>query len=129
MPAADEYVARYRALGGPALILDDEIAVRVGEPVVYDWYALSLLFSSGHLSFEPWSRRCAGRQYAVVVLNPWQRNEWSERLREAALASGYRLTRLDSALRSISPTNGVAPQSEEQQNRAVFGIVDRVPLE
>ena len=35
------------------------------------------------------------RQYAVVVLNPWQQDEWANRLRAAALASGHRLTRLD----------------------------------
>ena len=94
-PTADQYVARYRASGGPALILDDEIAVRVGEPFVYDWYALSLLFSSGHLSFEPLEQAVRGRQYTIVVLNPWQSNEWAVRLRTTALASGYRLTRLD----------------------------------
>ncbi len=95
MPGAGEYVARYRALRGPALILDDEIAVRVGNPVVYDWYALSLSFSSGHLSFEPLEHGVRDRQFTAVVLNPSQRNDWAESLREAALESGYRLARRD----------------------------------
>ena len=50
-----EYVARYAAYRGQALILDDEIAVRVGDPAVYDWFGLSYLFSTGHVRFEVWS--------------------------------------------------------------------------
>jgi hypothetical protein len=92
LPAADEYVARYSEHRGRALILDDEIAVRVGEPVVYDWYALSLLFSGGHVSFEPLEEAVRGRQYEAIVLTPTHTNEWAQRLRETMLVSGYRLT-------------------------------------
>ncbi len=92
---ADEYVARYAPYRGSALILDDEISVRVGDPVVYDWYGLSLLFSSGHVRFETLENAVREQRYAVIVLGPLPTSEWSTRLRNAALASGYRLTRHD----------------------------------
>ena len=88
-----EYVARYIPYRGRILILDDEISVRVGSSVVYDWYGLALLFSSGHVSFETLESAVREQQYAVIVLGPLSKSEWSTRLRNAALASGYRLTR------------------------------------
>jgi hypothetical protein len=95
LPAAEEYVARYSEHRGRALILDDEIAVRVGEPVVYDWYALSLLFSTGHASFEPLEEAVRRRQYGAIVLTPSHTNEWAERLRKVMQLSGYRLVQSD----------------------------------
>ena len=93
---ASYYVARYAPYVGRALILDDEIAVRVGEPVVYDWYGLTLLFDSGHVDFRLLEDAVRTGKYAVVVLGPLPSNAWTCRLRDAALASGYRLTRRDS---------------------------------
>jgi hypothetical protein len=95
LPGADEYVARYGEYRGRALILDDEIAVRVGEPVVYDWYALSLLFSTGHASFELLEEMVRDRRYEVIVLTPSHTNEWAQRLRATMAAGGYRLVRRD----------------------------------
>jgi hypothetical protein len=92
---ASYYVARYAPYRGRALILDDEIAVRVGEPVVYDWYGLTLLFDSGHVDFRLLEQAVHSREYTVVVLGPLPDNKWTCRLREAALSSGYRLTRQD----------------------------------
>jgi hypothetical protein len=94
-PDVSEYVTCYASYRGRALILDDEISVRVGNPVVYDWYGLSLLFSSGHARFEALENAVRQRRYAVIVLGPLPASEWSTRLRNAALASGYRLTRHD----------------------------------
>jgi hypothetical protein len=102
-PAAEEYVARYRQFRGRALILDDEIAVRMGNPVVYDWYALSLLFSKGHLSFEPLEKAVRDREYAVIVLTPTHTNEWAHRLREVLSTSGYRLVRRDERVEEYEP--------------------------
>lgn len=94
---ASEYVARYAPYRGRALILDDEISVRVGQPVVYDWFGLAFQFSSGRARFEVLEDAVRSGQYAVIVLGPGRTHthEWTGRLRDAALASGYQLTRHD----------------------------------
>jgi hypothetical protein len=99
-----EYVDRYSPYRGRALILDDEIAVRVGDPVVYDWFGLAFLFSSGHAQFETLENAVRDQRYAVVVLGPLPTNKWSNRLRNAALASGYRLTRHDDRVEEYTLT-------------------------
>jgi Predicted membrane protein (DUF2142) len=102
IPDVSEYVARYAAYRGRALILDDEIAVRLGEPEVYDWFGLTFLFSSGHVDFDVLGSAVRDRKYAVIVLSPLPDNEWTCRLRDAALASGYRLTRHDDRVEEYS---------------------------
>jgi hypothetical protein len=92
---ASYYVARYAPYVGRALILDDEIAVRVGEPVVYDWYGLGLLFDSGHIDFRLLEEAARSGRYAVVVFGPVPDNVWTRRLRDVVQASGYQLTRRD----------------------------------
>jgi hypothetical protein len=94
VPEAGRYVAKYAPYRGQALILDDEIAVRVGEPVVYDWFGLAFQFSSGQVRFELLEDAVRSQNYAVIVLvrGRMPTHEWTSRLRHAALASGYRLT-------------------------------------
>ncbi|MEX2137649.1 MAG: hypothetical protein WD894_00180 [Pirellulales bacterium] len=95
IPDPSKYLSRYAPHRGRVLILDDEISVHVGDPVVYDWYGLSLLFDSGHVRFETLENTVREQRYAVIVLGPLPTSKWSIRLRNAALASGYRLTRQD----------------------------------
>ena len=64
------YAERYRAHAGSALILDDEIAVRVGSPVAYDWYALRILLDVEHLEIDPLREAIRQRQYSLIVLPP-----------------------------------------------------------
>ncbi len=88
--AAEGQAERYREWRGEALILSDELAVRVGQPVVYDWYALQILFDVGHLDFDPLREAVQQRRYAVIVCPAGAEDRWSRAVQEAALASGYR---------------------------------------
>ncbi len=81
--------AAYQPLAGEALILQDELAVRVGQPVVYDWYALRILFDVGHLDFAPLRNAVQQRRYAVIVLPANRDDPYSQALQQAALESGY----------------------------------------
>jgi hypothetical protein len=94
LPDAGKYVARYARYRGAALILDDEIAVRVGDPAVYDWFGLAFQFSAGHVPFEVVENAVRKEQFGVIVLVKGRipTHAWTDKLREAALASGYRLT-------------------------------------
>jgi hypothetical protein len=94
LPDAGKYVARYAPYRGQALILDDEIAVRVGQPAVFDWFGLAFQFSEGHVAFELVENAVRSEQFAVIVLvkGRMPTHEWTSRLRDVALASGYRLT-------------------------------------
>jgi hypothetical protein len=83
------YVERYKPHRGAALILDDEIAIRLGEPVVYDWFALALLFENGHVPFDPLERTVAQRRYSLLVFQPDLWDAWRRRLYRTALSSGY----------------------------------------
>jgi hypothetical protein len=71
------------------LILLDEMAVRVGQPVVYDWYALRILFDVDHLDFDRLKQAVQQRRYAVIVFRSDRTDRWSLALQAAARASGY----------------------------------------
>jgi hypothetical protein len=114
LPDANKYVARYAPYRGRALILDDEIAVRVGDPVVYDWFGLAFQFASERVRFDLLEDAVRSREYDVIVLAPGRMptHEWTRRLRAAAIASGYRLTlhdhRVEEYTRSDLPVPGSA---------------------
>ncbi len=88
-PAAEQ-AQGYQRFRGQALILDDAVAVRVGDPVVYDWYALRILFNVGHLDFDDLSIAVQQRRYAVIVIPSYATDKWSTALQAVALDSGYR---------------------------------------
>ncbi len=117
MRPAEDYVRRYMPYRGQALILDDEIAVRVGDPAVIDWYGVSFLFTSGHTDFNRLESAVRREEFAVIVLAPVVNNKWSDRVRDAALASGYRLTHRDARARILPCRRSIARTGRGDQGR------------
>jgi hypothetical protein len=104
---AAHYAERYKIHRGTALIADDQIAVRVGDPVALDWYALQYFFATDHIGFDRIDAAIANRDFSLIVLRKdpvavgrdgKPAFDWQKRIEKAALAAGYRANRDDPLL-------------------------------
>ena len=98
------YARRYASRRDRALILDDEIAVRLGQPVVTDWFAATIMFHTKKLEFQPLLRSIENREYEVIVMRNDQTDNWARGLYATAIASGYRLVARDQRVLELRPS-------------------------
>jgi hypothetical protein len=89
------YAARFAPLRDRALIFDDEIAVRLGRPVITDWVAATVMFHTRKLDFEPVLAAIREHKYEVIVMRRDQRDNWAHAIYAAAIASDYQLVDRD----------------------------------
>lgn len=101
---ATSWAARYQPFAGQALIFDNEIGLRTGQPVVQDWLTLTLLLDAGRLDIETLAEPIRQQAYQAIVFdqNGWDR--WTRQLLETALASGYVKTLENERLCELRPT-------------------------
>lgn len=92
---------RYRHTPLPTLYFDEELAVRMHQPVLLDYYLLNQLVGAGFLSEQIDPQRLVAliraRRYRRLVF-PRPGNHWTARLISEAAASGYRTARLAASL-------------------------------
>lgn len=103
------HIARYEPLRGQLLSLNNEIAVRVGDPAVFDWLALKLLVESGQLDFEQLLDLVRQQHYRAIVLDRSFRDAWTERLEATAYAHGYRRSLTDEHIVELTVSPLPAP--------------------
>ncbi|MCG8584444.1 MAG: hypothetical protein MI757_07015 [Pirellulales bacterium] len=97
------YAARFAAERDTALILDDEIAVRLGQPIMTDWVAATAFFHTGKLDFDPLLETIRRREYTVIVMRRDQVDNWTQALYATAIANDYRLVFRDQRLLELRP--------------------------
>ncbi len=97
------YASRYAGQRDSALILDDEIAVRLGQPVVTDWVAATIMFHTGMLDFQPLLGAIEQRKFDLIVMRRDQTDNWAQALYATAIANGYRLTLRDQRILELRP--------------------------
>lgn len=97
------WVDRYRPHAGRALIFDNEIALRVGQPVVQDWLTLTLLLDAGRLEIEALAAPIRQRSYDAIVFDQHGWDRWTRQLRDTAVAAGYRVTLENERLLELRP--------------------------
>lgn len=84
---------RYRAHPAPTLYFDEELAVRMGRPVLLDYYTLYMLVQARYLGdlLDPARIEALirSRRYRRLVF-PQPGNPWTARWLAASIAAGYR---------------------------------------
>jgi hypothetical protein len=97
------YATRFEPERDSALILDDEIAVRLGQPVLTDWVAATVMFHTGKLDFKPVLAAIGRQEYSVIVMRSDQRDNWAHAIYATAIAQGYRLIERDDRILELRP--------------------------
>ena len=92
------YATRYGPDRDRALILDDEITVRLGQPVITDWVAATVMFHTGKLDFQPVLDSIERHDYDVIVIRRDQTDNWARAIYATAIASNYQLVVRDNRI-------------------------------
>lgn len=90
-----KYQRQFMKIKGDLLVLQDELAVRLGEVVTLDWYMVDLLLKSGFFEIDPLLDVVRERRKATIVLPRRLSNQWLVLLYRTAAARGYRVSYAD----------------------------------
>lgn len=107
--SAVDYAARYQPDRDSALVLDNEIAARLGDPVLLDWYAIKIYCQTDFFDFDKLLAAVRDHRYRLLVLKPGSEDRYNNALMRAAIQAGYRVRTQDSQVVELAAPTTFLP--------------------
>jgi hypothetical protein len=91
-------IARYKSMPGRKLLIDERVAIHVGDVAGFDWYLLGHLEEKGVFDLTPLYWRIDNREYDVCVFPTRPHSVLEAQLQRRVRRAGYVLTYEDNAV-------------------------------